>query len=415
MPSAATYTNYGLVKDLWPQKALYEGIFEGSPSLGLFKKDTTFAERVRYVSVGYGHSQGIAPTFGDAKQYKSADKSVAFQVQKRSIYGTFSIDGLLWRTYEYGKNKGILVDPLTRGGKNLMRGMKNRLSRLMWGNGVGSIGRLTAASNPASATVTLRNSEDLRNFQPDMPVQSESTGATGGTINGGVALVSSVGTYDTPTVTFTQAFNAAITGGAASDFLYAIGTYDAAPIIGFEGWNPDHSGAPGTFLSANRNVAPEWLAGVVLDARGKSPKQRIMMAARRVKDMGGKADTYFMSTVNFESLVFELGDKVINTKAPAAPIGKVKLGITYDGVEVMGPDGPIQVFPDAWMPNDVERCGQRDTCYFGSLGEFIHWDDGSSPSDLRVEDASDAREIRAVGDIAFINEFPAFWCRVRVA
>ncbi len=90
------------------------------------------------------------------------------------------------------------------------------------------------------------------------------------------------------------------------------------------------------------------------------------------------------------------------------------IGITYEAIEVMGPSGPIQVFADPWMPDTVERCGQRDTLVLGSLGELVHWDDDATPDNPMLEDAADSREIRCVGDMAFYNECPAYWCRVAV-
>lgn len=418
---AAQFSTYKLIRDLWPQKSIYEALFDNSPTLGIARKDTQFGERIRYIGVGYGAPQGIASDFGTAKATKSASKAAEFQVQKRSYYGAFSIEGLLWRTYKLTGNKAIIVDPMARESKNIMRQMKNDLSTYLHGDGVGSLGRMTAASAPtSSATITLRLGADVRRIEPGMYLETESTGATGGTINTGYVTVNSIGGTDTaPTVVVDQTnWATGIPGVAASDYIYRKGTYDTAPLIGLEAWNPSHTGSPGTFLSVNRNLYANRLAGLCLDAATTpmSPRQRILRAARKVADVGGKADTYLMSTRQWENLANELQSQNILrfSKVPAAPVGKISVGVTYDAIELIGPTGRIEVFADPWMQDTIERCGQRDTLVLGSLGELVHWDDEATPDSPMLEDAADAREVRCVGDMAFYNECPAYWCRVAV-
>lgn len=417
--AAATFSAYKLIRDLWPQKSIYEALFDNSPTLGVFRKDTNFGERIRYVGLGYGLPQGIAPVFTDAKNFKTASKAVEFQVQKRSYYGAFSIDGLLWRTYKHTGNRAIIVDPMARESKNLMRQLKNDLSTYIHGNGVGALGRMTSGSTPtSSATITLRSGADIRRIEVGMPLQTEATGATAGTINPGYVTVASIGgTESAPTITVDQTnWATGIPAVAASDYIYRYGTYDTAPIIGLDGWNPSHSGSPGTFLGVNRNLFADRLAGKVLDGTTMTPSQRAFRAARMVADAGGKADTYLMSTRNWEHLANELQatGRLRFTKTPAAPVGKMSIGVEYEAIELIGPSGKLEVLADPWMPDDVERCGQRDTCVLASLGELIHWDDDATPGNPMLEDAADSREVRAVGDMAFINECPAYWVRVAV-
>lgn len=421
--AAQTFSGINLVRDLWPQKSIYEALLENSPTLGLPRKDTNFGERIRDIALGYGLPQGISSAFGTAKQYKSPSKAQTFQIQKRSYYGLCSIEGLLWRTYKYTGNKAVIVDPLARETKNLMRQMKNDLSTYIHGNGVGALGRMTSASTPtSSATITLRTGADIRRIELGMALETESTGATGGTINSGQVTVASIGgTATAPTIVVDQStWKAGIAAVAASDYIYRAGTYDTAPLLGFDAWNPSHSGSPGTFLGVNRNLFATRLAGLCLDASSTgtvmSPRQRIQRAGRMGAEAGAKIDTYLQSTRNWENLANELqGSGTLRlTKVPAAPIGKINVGVTYEAIEIMGPSGPIQVFADPWMPDDVERAGQRDTLVIGSLGDLVHWDDDATPDNPMLEDAADSREIRCVGDMAFYNECPAYWVRIAV-
>jgi len=417
--SVATLNLYKLTRDLWPQKSIYDEIFKHSAALGLARKDTNFAEKIRYIAVGISAPQGIASTFQDAKQYKTPSTAQEFQIQTGTYHGTFSIDGVLYRRAKKTGNKALIVDPLVRESRNLMNQIKNDLSSFIYGDGVGALGRMTAASTPtSSATITLRNAADVRKFDKGMALQTEATGATGGTINPGYVTVNSIGgTSTAPTITVDQTnWATGIPAVAASDYLYRAGTYDAAPLKGFDAWLPSHSGSPGTFLGVNRNLYANKLAGQTLDGTTMSPRQRILRAARMVADVGGTADLYLMSTSGWEKLHNELqsAGMLRFSKVPAASVGKYSVGVKYDAIEMIGPSGPIQIFADPWCPDDVERCGQKDTMVLASTGDLVSWVEGASSGDPRLEDASDAYEVRAVGDMAFYIEAPWYWTRVSV-
>ena len=415
MAGPATFAAYKLIRDLWPQRSVYDEIFRQSPTLGIFKKDTSFGERIRNIGVGISPPQGVSPQFGIAKQFKSATKSYEFQVQKRTLYGNFSIEGLLWRTFKFTGNKAILVDPLSRDSKLLMRQMQNRLSKAIHGDGSGAIGRMTSGSTPtSSATITLDTAADLRNFEINSPLQTESTGGTGGSVNDGYVTVAKVGTAASPTIQVDQAtWKAGIFAVAASDFIYPAGGYNAMPFLGLGAWFPAHTGAPADFLNVTRADHADKLAGWSIVATTMSPRQRIMRLSRIVADAKGTADTYLMSTRNWEMLANELENsgRLKLTKVPAASVGKMELGVTYEGIEMVGPSGRLDVLPDPWMDDTVERCFERDAFTIASLGDLLHWDDDATPSNPMLEDAADSREIRAVGDMACYSEQP--WCFAR--
>lgn len=415
MPGATTST--ALTRELWPQTSIYENIFDMSPVIGILPKDESFGEDIRHLYVGYAGPQGISGSFGPAKQFKTASKQIRFDVSTRSVYGNFSVGGPVWRRYKFTGNKGLIMDEIGRGSNGIMRQVKNDLSTYVHGNGVAALGRMTSGSAPTSAAViTLRNAADARRIEPQMALETESTGATGGTINAGYVTVASLGgTESAPTVTVDQAtWLAGIPGVAASDYIYRAGMYDSA-FYGFEGWNPSHTGSPGTFLGGNRNLYPNKLAGQCLDGTKMTPKQRMIRAARMVTDTGFKPNTYIQSTRNWENLYNELAGagNLRMTKVPAAPIGKMSFGVTYDAIEFVGPGGRIEILADPWMPDDVERCIDKSVYKLASTGPLIHWDDGATPGDPMLEDSADSREIRLVGDIAMYCEAP--WASVRVA
>jgi hypothetical protein len=424
----STYTQHivgGLVREIWPDESLIEEVIEEDAVLGMCAKETDWGYAVVHHPLGWGANQGIGRTFADAKAYKSTPQQAEFQIATREMYAALSLEGKLLRTFEYTKKKALLVDPVTRAGELTIDRMRRRFSASLHGNGVGKIGRISSTSNVSTATITLDDANDLKNFEPDRPIQVESTGATGGTVSTEVAFVDTIGTEDNPTVSLKDSAGNAIhwdtafaSVACATGFrIYGVGTYDNDFIYGLDAFLPSHSGSPGMFLTCNRNLNPGWLAGRCITGTNLTVYQRIKKAARFSVDAGNKPDTYLLSTRNFEKLEFEFDNKLQLTKFPAADVGKYKLGIEYTGAVVQGPRGPIKVLPLMWMPDDVERCGEMDSLVMGSIGPLVHWDMGNgmgSMGSMRTEDGTDNRELRAVSDPAFLVKKPGAWVRVAV-
>ncbi len=403
-----------LVRELWPDEALIEEVIEEEPLLGMAEKDTTWTHEVRHWPLRWGANQGIGRTAATAKRLKSTYTGTSFQYGTREIFSFLSLEGKLLRTAKYssGKQRALLVDPVKISGELAIDRMRRKLSKAVHGNGVGVIGQITAGSNVATNTVTLTLANDLKNFEGDVAVQWERTGITGGTISAEEGRIYSIGTEDSPTLTLESPWSTVFPGIAASDFLYYTETYDNDFVIGLDGFLPLHTGSPGTFLSALRNLNPGFCAGRCMSGVGMQAYQRIKTAARKLVDAGEKPDLYLMSTRNFEKFEFEMDNKLTMMKAPAADVGKYKLGVEYGGCVIQGPRGPIKVMPSHWMPDNVERLGRLDSVTIGSIGPLVHWDEDNGPGDLRTEDATDNRELRAVGDPGILVKRPSAWMRV---
>lgn len=415
MGAPARSSDYNLLRTLWPQKSIYEILLNISPTIGVIRKDTTFYEKQRQIGAGYSSPQGIGYSFPDAKEAKSASQSVEFTITPKSLYGAFSLEGLLMRRAE--SDKAIIVDPMKRESKNLVHTWMREISRTIHGNGGGALGKVSAVSG-TDVTLTLHG--DTRAFEKNMLVQSATTNGTSGTVNPGYVTVASVQRdRTTPKVIATANWAAGIPAIAANDFLFRRGGFGQA-ITGFDGWNPNWSPSslPGTFKGANRDLDPERLAGIVLDARKLSPRLAALRAARLVHEAGGKPDTYIVSTEDFENLANELQSAGLlkYSAVPASGIGKYNFGIKYDAVQIMGPAGPIDCLADPDAPVGVGRMLQKDTWVLASMGELVHWINGANPSGTgMLEDAADAVEFRMVGDLELYCEAPGWNCRVQLA
>lgn len=423
--SFAQVSSYKLIRNLWPKRAIAEFIYKGSPLLGLMPKDTNFGEKIRFVTVGTGAPQGIAAAYGTAKSNKTASTAEEFQVQTTPYYGTFSIGGDIWRKYKKTGNVGLLVDPMQRESKLLMRQIRNDLSSFLYGNGGGSFGRIKSGSTLTSQTITLDTGADKRRITKGMTLTASVNDGTSGTILTGQVTVAGVGgTQSAPTITINEAsWSGAISGLTDTSYLFRAGcngsgSGGAGVIYGLDAWCPDWSGgSPSVFLGVTRANTPDMLAGNTLSATTKSPRQRILQAAQIQADAGGGDGrrVYLQSTRNWLALQNELisANALTMTKAPSAPMGSFNVGVEYDAIKLVGPGGPIEVIADPWSPDNVERLLNLDDWRLSSTGDLIYWDDGATPDSPMLEDAADAREVRAVGDMATECWNP--WNQVRVS
>lgn len=417
--SAANISVYKLIRNLWPKEAIVEQIYKADPLLGMIPKDTSFGEKIRYVTVGTSPPQGLGD-FQNAKANKSPSTAVEFQVQLASYYGNFSIAGDLFRRYKFTGNKAILKDPMVRESQGIIKQARNDFSSFIHGNGGGALGRIKSTSTLASQTVTLDKGADARRIVKGMTLWAATTdGSTGTPLTGFVTVAAVGGTADAPTVTIDQAtWSGAIAGLTTTSYLFRAGAFGPSTVFyGLDAWCPSHSGSPGTFLSVDRNGSPNQLAGIALSLTTKSPRQRIMLAAQAQADSGASDGrlVYVMNTSNWTDLYFELsGANMLQmTKAPSAPIGSLKTGVDYDAIKLIGPGGPIEVVASPWAPTGVERLLNLDTWKMASCGDWFHWDDDATPDGPMLEDAADAREVRAVGDHQLYCTDP--WANVRVA
>jgi len=422
--AAAQMSVYKMIRNLWPREAIVEQIYKGSPLLGMIKKDTSFGEKIRYISVGTSPPQGIGANFGQAKANKTASTAEEFQVQTTTYYGSFSIAGDLYRRYKYTGNKGLLVDPMGRDSKGLMKQIKNDLSSFIHGNGGGALGRIASTSTLASQTVALDTAADKRRIVKGMTLQASTADGTSGSILPGYVTVASVGgTATAPTITINEAtWSGAISGLTTTSYLFRAGAVGSGAggdgvLYGLDAWLPSHAGSPSTFLGVTRTNAPDQLAGNVISATTISPRQRIMNASQVQADTGSSDGrlVYVMSTRQWVNLYNELSNAnaLVMQKAPSAPVGSLKVGVEYDAIKLIGAGGPIEVVADPWAPDNVERLLNLDSFTLASTGDLIHWDDDATPDAPMLEDSADAREIRAVGDMALYCNDP--WSNVRVA
>lgn len=400
--TSATYAE--LLKEAWPQDDIYEEVCRQGGLLPILPKDTDFYEEYRHIIVGYGTGQGVGAGFGGAKAAKSADSQAEFKIPLRTYYSMFSIDRLLRKRSQ--KKRGAILPALDRKAKNALIAWRRDMAHLLYGTGVGDIGRVLSFTG---STITLATATDIRKFERYMQIESstDNTGVAG--VKAGVGTIASVvRSATTSTITLTGTVASQMPNLANNDYLYRSSNYNAV-VIGLAKQLPATAPTAGDNLySLDRSVDAQRLAGVLTDATGLSPRESALLSAKDVDDAGpGMPDTYVISSTDYYNLQLELqsAGAMITTKVTAAPIGDYNFGIEYDAIQFMGPRGKIKAIADADSPIGVGWMLELDTWKLASCGELVAWDDDGGGRDHREEN-SDTYEYRAAGDLAFYCEAP---------
>lgn len=419
---------WNLSTELWPQDSIYDEVFDSSPALGIMTKDPSFGELARHIAVGTGMPQGVGSRFEIAKGNKSPSTAEQFRMVEKTLYVVISLDGVLLRKSRVKGKKGMILDPYARESRLAIQQWKNEQSTYIYGNGGGSLGRIDATSVFTASTFKLANINDIRHFQEGMWLNFATTdGSESPLLAPKAGRVRILTTYQhgplKGTIVVEQpVLSAAISGITNADFIFRDGIYgDVIP--GFMSWIPraDPGQAdpvtgvtvPDSFLGVTRSKKPSALSGIRYDGTQETIFNAIYGAACAIVDSRGKPDTVYISTNDFNKLRVESTGpgKLEDIKAPAAAVGKLRPGISYQAFEITGPAGPLRIVPDPWCTTGRGYVLQQDTWTYLCVDEFVQL----MGDPLRTEELADAGESRFVGDGTPYCEAPLYNATVQFA
>jgi hypothetical protein len=283
---------------------------------------------------------------------------------------------------------------------------------LLFGNGGGSIG--VVSSGQTTPSVTLATISDVRKFEINMTLQTASddgSAAVPAGVRGGFVTVSSIDRLN-GIITITVG-NWSDPGNipliAVGDNIFRAGNY-AAVIKGFKAWLPvANPGSTDSFFGVNRSTDVFRLGGVRKVVTGLSPREGLMTLAMEAFNNGGAPSHEFRHTADYLNLQLELqsaGNLLVTREMAEKPSGE-PFGIPFEGLYVVGPTGPIKVFPDYNCPQGQDYTLQMDTWTLAGTGDFPYIDAQDGNRILR-EESADAYEGRIVGDLQFYCEAPGY-------
>jgi hypothetical protein len=372
------------LKEYYTDEKIYNMVYRDNPLLAMLSKREDFKGKNLPIPIIYGNPQGRSASFSTAQANKTASKITDFVLTRSKDYALASIDN---ETLEASKgNAAAFMEAATTEIDGAINSITRSLATALYRTGSGSIGQSLAAYTGTS--LTLKQPEDVTNFEVGMELVF-STSNGGGTIKSGKVTVNAV---DRDSGVLTVDAMTAIAGGsgvAANDFIFVEGDYDQK-IKGLLAWLPSTAPNNTPFFSVDRSVDVTRLGGIRVDGSAMPIEEAIISAIHRVAREGGRPSHLFMSYEKWDELVKSLGSKVQYIEES---VKNGNANLSFRGVMVHGPKGPVKVIPDQNCPNDRAFLLQLDVWKLYSLGKAPRILDTDGLKMLR-ESSADAVEVR---------------------
>jgi hypothetical protein len=355
----------------------------------------------------YGNPQGRSSSFATAQANKTSTQVTDFVLTRVKDYSLASIDN---ETLEASKgNANAFLEAATTEIDGAINSITRSLAIALYRNGSGSIGQAQASST--TTALQLKQPEDVTNFEVGMRLVF-STSDIGGVLKSGSVEIAAID-RDSGLITTDVALSA-IAGGAgvaANDFIFVQGDKDLK-VKGLSAWIPEAAPTSGdNFFSVDRSKDATRLAGVRFDGSAMPIEEAIIGGIHRVAREGGKPTHCFLNYQRWDELVKSLGSKV-NYIDEVVKTGDAY--VSFKGVMVHGPKGPVKVMPDQNCPNDVAYLLQLDTWKLYSLGKVPRLIDTDGLKMLRETNA-DAVEVRISYYAQLGCRAPGYNCRIKLA
>ena len=360
VPTTTTYDD--LLQDLYSTERLVDMVVQTCPTLARLKKTTDLVGRRHVFAVKYAGNEAVNSTIAAAQTALTAASNgtaaVDFQLTRKTLLGVARIDmELLDTAFE---NKGAFVDAMDEETSSIEKAFVARLGAMVFENGGGALGRISATSNVATKTITLADPRDAIKFRPGMILQADNTdGSGGGAVHAGTETVESVN-YDNGQIRCVSATWQTVIGGiAASDWLFPQNAFGAG-WAGFEAWCPLTAPTAGdSFYGVDRSVSVSKLAGVRTAASGGSIEDALINAAIENARLGLKAKQIIMNPYRTGLLVREQAGRSTYVRTDSS---KVAMGASSLTLMVPTINGAIEIISDPFC--------QSDTAWFVDLDDF---------------------------------------------
>lgn len=358
-------------------------VYEDAPLLALLPKMEQFGGKNLPIPIWYGNSQNRSASFSTAVGQSSNESIEDFVLTRANDYSVAQIDNETMEASE--GNANAFMEAAKTAIDGALHTLSRSLSIALYGTGSGKLGQLSATSG-VTTLITLSEPEDVVNFEKGMELVL-STANGGGSVKTGSTIVTGVD-RDAGTVTVATSLATFTAVGAVNDYIFAKGDYDAK-IKGLLAWIPSTAPSSSAFFGVDRTQDATRLGGIRFDGSAMPIEEALVKAASRAAREGAKPDKCFISYSKYADLENSLGSKVqyVDLKATAE--------ISFRGIQINGPRGPIQVVPDANCPNDRAFMLCMKTWKLYSLKKVPRIIDSDGLKMLR-QSTADGVEIRAV-------------------
>jgi hypothetical protein len=353
MGTAATTANVAeTLKNIWEDE-IHDFLYEDSTYFGMVPKDDTWDGLYQILTVMYGGMNGRSATFGDAQNRKSPPKYKQMQIASRDNFALWSVDHKLITLSR--NQRGALVRALAENTEKAMTRLKHSTSFMLWGNGGGAIGKISAVTNDL---VTLADANDVRNFEIGDVIEASTADGTSGAVRGQTATVEAIN-EDAGTITFVEDVDSLADAWAVSDYLFHEGDFGAV----FHGVSayvptsaPGVSGVPTSIHSMDRSAHLTRLGGHRFTASTANVADEIKTALAKAKRRNCSVTHLFCSPEVFDEVEAELQTSKRYVDEKVGRVGYTGLEFTTQGGKI------IKLFSDSDVRKSIVN-GRR--CVYG--------------------------------------------------
>lgn len=366
-------------------------VYRDNPLLAMLPKMEDFGGKNLPIPIITGNPQNRSAAFATAQAQATTSVIKDFVLTRNHDYSLAFIDN---ETLEASKgNANAFMEAATTEIDGAIQAATRSLAIALYGTGSGSVGQCNASAT--GTTLQLKNANDVTNFEVGMNLVF-STANGGGSVKAGSVIVSAVN-RDTGAMTVAALSGIASGAGvAANDYIFQIGDYDAK-VKGLRAWLPDSTPSATAFFGVDRTSDPTRLAGIRFDGSALPIEEALIGAAARVAREGGKPDYCMIDYSKYADLEKALGSKVqyIDLKANAE--------ISFRGIQINGPRGPIKVVPDQNCPSD--------RCFMLDLSVWKLYSLGKAPKILDTDGLKMLRQSTADGVEVRVGYYAQLGCR----
>lgn len=325
----------------------------------------------------FGTPQGRSATFSNAQNNQTAPQLASFFVYRVANYQLATITNELLEATRDDAGSFIRESKLVM--DTAFRNISNDLALDLYSDGSGSRGQISAIS---SGVITLTDANQVVNFEVGMSLVSYSISGSTYTQSTGAAVgyVIAVNRYSgTVTVSATAGGSAGTPTNWSTSFPYlgvegdvAFGAISATTsfkkVSGLGAWFPQTApGVSDSFWGVNRSQDSRLYGVIAQNTSSETIEEALIDGASLVAREGGHPDMCFMNFASYAALEKSLGSKVqyVDVKHEEADI-------SFSGIRIHAPYGPIMVIPDRNCPSRTAYLLSMNTLKFRSLGRAPH-------------------------------------------
>ena len=385
MATATTMTTFDkALKAYYKKFDPRDMVYESHPFLELVPKDENFRGRNMPLPIYFGRPQGRSATFATAQSNATASKVGEYLLTRVTNHGVATSSGEVAAASE--GDRSAFMSAMTTEINGIMRSVGDSISRSLFRDGSGAIGRLNNSSFTTTALDLVTDTDSL-NFEPGMVLQASGT-LSGGSVRSGTITVSSVNRDATSNQITTSAnIVTGISAIAQNDYFYQAGDYDGM-ITGLAGWLPATAPSGGdSFFGQDRSTDPTRLAGQRFDGSSGTITEAIIGASARTAREGGKPDYLFCSFTDFVNLEKSMNAQVQREVKQTDSISG------YRSLEFFAPHGIVKVVPDKDCPVGTAYLIELKQWTLASIGNVVKLSDTDGNRVLR-QSSDDGVEVR---------------------